>query len=438
MNLFFSKLTGKLWSTDKLETHIARMEADIARYRQVDSSDELVEYKQLKQIVESAEFAKKKQTLTQTKYKTTKFYLTMQELKGFEKDKTFKMYLALKDSQQLRDYQKFRAGDEYVKLSDKNLVQQSPDLKNMLQFENSKEYKAYLQCQQGTMPTKYEALKKEISSEEFQKENAFWANPQRWLTTQEHLQEARLKQLSALSDIQFYLKQDSKKISEMEQFVLTFSDEFQWIKLAESQWKPGFNYKNKALKSQHSFANEQQANNYGKNAGTINGIFTILTKRETITAPAWDTKKGFINKEFAFTSDVLQTADNFRQQEGLFMIKLRSCGKIHHAAWLGADSRLPLLTLFHFNGKNIVVGNTASDGFAGEKITGINASAYYIYSIRWTKNELIWYVNNMEVYRTRRNIPQEALYLALCSFISENQKAQEGKLEVDWVRVYKH
>lgn len=438
MNLFFSKLIGRLQSTDKLEAYIARMETEIARYRQIEQSAEMEEYKQLKQIVESSEFVQKKTNLTQTKYKTTRYYQMLQELSGMEKNKNFQMYLALKDSQQLKDYQQFRNSDEYVRLSDKRQVSQSPDLKNMFNFENSKQYKAYLQYSSGTMPDRYESLKKEISDDTFQKENAFWSNEKRWLTTEEYVQETRFKQLSKLPDIQYYLKQDVKKIEQMEKYTLTFSDDFQWLKLTESQWKTGFSYKNKKLLGQHSFTNEKQANNGGKNAGTINGIFTILTKRESATAPAWDQKKGFVNKEFEYTSDVVQTADSFRQQEGLFMIKLRSTGKIHHAAWLGADSKLPLLTLFHFNGQNIVVGNTSADGFAGETITGINASSYYIYSIRWTKNELIWYVNNMEVYHTQHNIPAEALYLALSSFISEKQKAEEGKLEVDWVRVYKY
>ena len=437
MNLLFKKLTGKLQSTEKLEAYIAQMEADIARYRAVEKSAELAEYKQLKQTVESPQFVQKKQTLTQTKYKATKYYLTIQELKRLEKDKTLQMYLQLKDSLQLKEYLQFRAGDEYVKLSDKKLVKQSPDLKNMLKFENSREYKAYLQYKSSTVPDRYETLKKQVADPDFQKENAFWANPQRWLTTEEYVQENRFKQLAALPDIIFFLSQEDNKNQKAEAYTPTFREEFQWFKLSESKWKPGFSYKNKKLLSQHSFANEQQANNGGKNAGTINGIFTILTKREKVTAPAWDVKKGFINKEYEYTSDILQTADTFRQEQGLFMIKLRCSGKIHHAAWLGADSKLPLITLFHFNGKNIVVGNMTPDGFQGEQLRGINPSVYHIYSLRWTRTELIWYVNNTEVYRLNRNIPREELYLALSSFISDKQRAEEGKLEVDWIRVYK-
>ena len=437
MNLFFKKLTGNLMSTGKMEDYIAQMEADIARYRAVEKSAELAEYKKLKETVSSLAFRQKKQNLTETKYKTTKYYLTLQELNGLEKNKDLQLYMQVRDSQQLKEYLAFRAGDEYVKLSDKKLVRQSPDLKNMLRFEKSKAYKAYLEYRLSTTPDRYEALRKQVSEEEFQRENAFWANPQRWLTTPEHVQEVRFEQLSKLPDLKFFFSQDVKKIEEMESYKLTFGEEFQWVRLAESKWKPGFCYRNKNLLKQHSFANEKQANNGGKNAGSINGTFTILTKHEAVTAPAWDAKKGFINKEYEYTSDVLNTADSFRQEGGLFMIKLRCFGNIHHAAWLGAESRLPMVTLFHYNGKQIVVGNITTDGFTGDKIGGISPSQYYIYSLRWTRTELVWYVNNVEVYRMQRSVPREELYLALSSFISEKQRPQEGKFEVDWIRVYK-
>ena len=437
MNLFFSKLTGKLLSTEKMERYIAQAEAEIARYRRVEASAELAEYKQLQETVNSAAFRQKKQNLTQTKYKTTSCWQTLQELKNLQKNKMLQAYLQVKESPQLREYLAFRASDDYIKLSDKKLVQQSPDLKNMLHFEKSAAYKAYLAYKDSKVPTRYQELQRLLSQEEFQKENAFWANSKRWLTTEEHVMETRLKQLQADNDIMFFLSKNEKDVESKEIWTRSFADEMQWVRLSDSPWRAGFVYKNKNLKQQHSFANEQQANNGGRNTGSINGTFTLLTKREAVTAAAWDSKKGFVNKEFEYTSDIVQTAETFRQQEGLFMIKLRCTGNIHHAAWLGTDSRLPILTLFHFNGRNIVVGKTTANGFNGTSISGISESQYYIWSLYWTRNEMVWYVNNVEVYRTSADLPKEPLFIALSSFIDAKQRAQEGKLEVDWVRVYK-
>ena len=436
MNLFFKRLTGQLHSTEKMERYIAEMEAEIARYRQVETSEELKEYQELKKSVESKAFQQNKQNLIHTKYKNTKCYQISEEFGKLRHNKLLQLYLQVRESAQLRDYLEFRQSPEYVQLYDKKLVRKSPLLKNMKSFEKSTAYKAYLTYKDSKLPQRFLELRDLMGTSEFQEEKAFWKNKNRWLTTEEHVQEVRFAQLSASPDIKFFYAADVKKIEQMESYVRIFNDDFDWTKLIDSKWKAGFAYKNKELKTNHSFVNEQQANNGGLNTGTIGGFLTILTKREQTTASAWDPKKGFVMKDFEYTSDIIQTAQTFRQKEGLFMVKLRSEGKLHHACCLGSYNRLPLVNIYHYNGRHIVVGNLTDKGFDGTSIKGLSQHKYYIFSLRWTEKELIWYVNNLEVYRTHRNLPQEELYLTLSSFISEQQRASEGKLEVDWIRVY--
>lgn len=437
MNLFFKKLTGKLLSTEKMEQHIEQMQEDIRRYRRIEQSDEYAEYISLKQAVADKAFQQKKQQLLTTKYKETKPFETLQRLRTLEKNRQLQLFLQVKDSALLKEYLAFRNSEDYVKLSDRKTVRRSPDLKRLSKFEHSKAYQAYKAMQSSPLPQEYAELKALTASEHFQQENAFWANKCRWNTTKEHQQEIRLAQLADTPDIVFFLKQDLKKITVMEGYELTFGDEFSWKALADSSWRAGLYYKNKALKQHHSYANEQQAYNNGKNSGTINGTLTLLTKREEVTAPAWDEKKGFINKAFHYTSDTLQTADAFQQKEGLFMVKLRCTGNIYHTCSLTNSNRQPLLSLFHFNGKRLRVGSISNNSVKTENISGISPEDYYIYSLVWKGNTLIWYVNNIEVLRTD-NLPKEELFFMLSSFIPDRQKAQEGKLEVEWVRAYQY
>lgn len=436
MNLFFKKLTGALLTTEKVEARIAQMQANIARYRQIETSEELAEYKRLLAIVNAKEFQAKKQHLTQTKYKETAPYKTLAELRRLEKNKALQLYFFVGESALLAEYLAFRESEDYVKLADKKEVSKSPDLKRLQKFEKSKAYRTWLAYKNSNELERYLALKEETATEVFQKENIFWANPRRWLTTEEYKQESRLAELSASDNIVFYLSQDLKQIEEMESWKTVFADGFDWRKMADSAWKPGFAYCCDALKKEHSFTNEHQANNGGKNTGTINGNLTILTQKEAVTAPAWDEKKGFVMKDFDYTSDVIQTADRFRQQEGLFLAKIRCSGKVHHAFWLGTDKKTPLVHLFNFNGKKLFVGNTTNSGFNGTTINGISLGQYYVYALRWTKNEMIWYVNNIEVFRTTRDLPKEPLYLGVSSFLPLSDRPAEGKMEVDWVRVY--
>ncbi len=436
MNLFFKKLFGKLYSTEKFEQLMDEAATIVKRYRALEHSNEIKEYKLLKEEVTSPEFLARKKQLVTTKYKNTKYYRVLQELKKLQNNKELHIYLEVKDSEILKDYLLFRHSVDYVKLSDKKLVAQSPDLKRMKAFEKSKAYRTYVKVQNSSLPADLIRLQKEVADEAFQRENQFWSNANRWQTTEEYKHEVRYQHLAESPDIIFFFAQDLKRIQAYEEWQVIFAEEFDWKRLADSQWTAGFAYPNKTMKRIHSYADEKQANNGGKNTGTINGILTLVTTEEHTTAPAWDEKKGFVSKEFDYTSDVITTADTFRHKGGLFVAKIRCEGRINHAAWLGADTQLPLLKLFHFNGKHICVGNTTKSGFVGEKVKGISASDYYIYALDWRKNELIWYINNLEVYRTSNNVPKEELYLAFSSFITSMQRPEEGKLEVDWVRVY--
>ncbi len=436
MNLFFKRLFGQMLSTEKFEKRIDDAAASLLRYHQVGNSQELKEFLLLREEVKSKDFLRKKQLYQKTKYKQTKEYAMLAELKKLNNHAALQLFLEVKDSNNLKDFLLFRHSPEYIKLSDRRLVKDSPDLKRMKDFEKSKAYKAYLAIKDTDLPKKYAELQRDTADEAFQQANLFWSNPNRWQTTEEYKNETRYTALLESPDIQFYLKQDRKKIQYYEQFTETFCDNFDWKRLSDSAWSAGFAYASKALKRHHSFINEQQANHEGKNTGTINGILTLVTKEETATSPAWDEHKGFINKTFAYTSDVITTAEQFRQKEGLFMAKVRCEGDINHVAWMGSDKKLPLVKLFHFTGKQLLVGHFTEKGFKGERIRGINVSDHYIYSIVWTRKELIWYVNNIEVHRSTSDVPREALYLAFSSYIAENQRPEEGKIESDWVRVY--
>ena len=225
MNLFFSKLTGKLWSTEKLEHYLAEQEESIARYRQVENSPEMKEYLTLKKEVESKEFQQKKYNLTHTKYKSTKYFTTMKEFKELKRNRALQLYLQVKDSAQLREYLEFRQSPEYVKIKDKKEVKQSPLLQSMLRFENSKAHQAYVTFRNSALPQRYAELLDLIGSADFREEKAFWQNPRRWHTTEGHIREVRLAELAASPDIRFFLKTSAKRVEEMENYIRVFADE---------------------------------------------------------------------------------------------------------------------------------------------------------------------------------------------------------------------
>ena len=253
-----------------------------------------------------------------------------------------------------------------------------------------------------------------------------------FLTISEKLKSLRYSPLLA----EFKRQHLSAKKNLKHDAYLTFSDDFYWKKPEDSHWNFGFYFSNAKLIRNYSFHNEKQANNAGNNTSVNAGVLQIQTRREALKSLAWHPAKGFDEKQFAYTSDVLQSAKNFRQEGGIFKAKIRCSGKIHHAFWLGTEKKNPHINIFHFNGDEIQMGYINQQEGNEITIKGINPADYYIYSLEWTKEELIWYINNLPVFRAKNNIPREQMFLVFNSFIPENMTGEEGLLEVDWVRVY--
>lgn len=436
MALFGKKFFRKITPTGKFEKGENERIQSMERYNEIGRSAELAEYKQLSKVISSPKFQENKKILKNRKYKDTEEYRLNSEYKKLQNSRSLQQYFKTSESKELNDFLKFKETPDYLDLGNRKKVKASEKLKKFKQFEHSKEYKNFVRYNDSFVVKEYEELKQKVNSPEFQKSNEFWANPDRWHTTKEYAIQRRHHQLRKNPDIIYYENENPERFGIFRSLELTFEENFEWNTLDSSRWNYGFHYKSPQLITDHSFANEKQANNSGKNVTVSDGHLKIITKEEKITARAWDTQKGFIMKDFDYSSDVIQTDDTFRQKYGMFRAKLRCSGKIHHAFWLGGDEMLPHINIFHFDGKYINVGNASKNEMDGTKIKGIHPSDFYIYSLLWTEKELIWLINDYEVYRTVRNIPDEKLYMALSSFIPEKEKGDKGVLEVDWIKVY--
>lgn len=436
MNLFWKKLFGGIASTAKFEQEMKLLREDMQRYVKVEQSVELAEYNELAHVIGAAEFKEKKKMLENRKYKDTEEYRDSRKFQALQNRTDIKTYYKVHASEDLKEYLAFLETPEAKLLSDKKEVTKSEKLMKFKRFENAKSYKTFTRLHNSYLIKEYEELKKKVSTPEFVKMNEFWANKNRWQLVAEYQKEKRFNELAQNPDIQFFMKEKPERFNAYRSLSVSFSDEFDWNVLSKSNWNFGFYYKDKSLIGDHSFANEQQANNAGKNISVSNGVLQIATRKEHTKARAWDAVKGFVEKEFEYSSDVMQSADKIGQQYGIFQAKLRCSGKINHAFWLGSGQKQPLVEIFHYNGKSIKVGTFDKNGKSEEMITGLNPSDFYVYTLIWSEKEMVWMINNLVVYRTTNHIPKEEMYPAFNSFISQSQDASEGLLEVDWVRVY--
>jgi beta-glucanase (GH16 family) len=61
---------------------------------------------------------------------------------------------------------------------------------------------------------------------------------------------------------------------------------------------------------------------------------------------------------------------------------------------------------------------------------------FFIYTLEWTSDKLVWKINNTEVFTQTTNVPQEPMYVILSGGLDKQLKGMTS-MEIDWVRVYK-
>lgn len=393
MNLFFLKalVRGKLVTTPKFEETLNQVSVNAKRYRLVEKSDELKEFKALEAKVCAPDFQTKKKEIQKAVYKKTKEGMTMAEFAKICKDKYVRTYL--------------REGKEEGRMS----VQRYLELKGI------------------------------VESADFQQRNAYWKNPKRWEESEDGQTEARYNELKQNADIVFFQNMNVESVKRWEQFDLAFNDDFEWFGLKNSAWKPGFIYPNNTFINDHSYGNEVQAYCNGRNVETANSILTIKTLKEECEGRAWEAGKGMFMKKFSYSSDALYT-DAVEVTEGsVVQVKCRCRGRLNHGVYLRSRNHVPFISVFDYTGLKLYCG--VKDSLKHDKnlkmLDGLQPIPYTIFTVSWQNDEIVWFVNNLEVYRTKNLIPKgEKLYLHLYSFQFENTRVSEGKLEVDWIRVY--
>ena len=359
--------TVKMLTTKLFEQWLQEQSQIAIRYRKVEKSDILAEYNQLKQLVESADFQSKKTQLTTTRYADTQEGSTMALYKQLNWTAAVILYKMLKKEA----------------------------------WKEKAEVAQYLE------------LAEQINNPEFQKNNAFWKNPKRWLTTEESQQEKRYNELKKHEDIVFFLQHPAEEVANLESYKNVWAEEFETTQLS-SAWKTGFLYPSKELKADHSHVSEQQAYTQGRNTKVANRVWSILTKKEKVTSAAWHPTKGMIMHDFAYTSDIWHTAQAVAPATGVLQAKVRVTGKAKHVIYLTTTNAKKALQLL------------PQDKLVKEAI----------YTLVWNEKEVINYVNNVEVSRTANPLAGEALHILVRSYLSENQKAGTGQMDIDWIRIY--
>jgi len=398
------------------------------------------------------------------------------EVKRFNKianSSKLKRYNDVKDSKEIKDYEELHdyvnstefknIPDEIEKLVYKNTqeyenqkeyekLKKSKEIKDALKFENSKKYELYTTALASDKLKEYNELKDYVESDDFKKTKEYMNTKDKFKLSDEYKDLQEYKQLGNSDKIKWYYKhKDDKKFDFYKKWRNTFFDDFDKTELDNEKWLTQYYLGKKFLKEGYSQATDQQLFTNGENLNIGNSILTILTQKEEANGKIWHPRFGFYPTKFQYTSGLINTAESFRQQYGIFRakIKIDNGYPLKHGFWMVPDRISPEIDIFSFDKKSprkVNLNNYWGEFNAQEKV-GIEKSTlsgpdfsndYYIFSLEWKPGQLLWKINGITVKKTTKGVPEEPLYMIINSGVQADTDEDKlpGKMHIDWVEAY--
>jgi len=381
-----------------------------SNYKELHNSDELEAFVELEKYVSSDEFKRNRKEIETRSFKDTDEYQKLQEYENLKKSSDMVFYTKFKNSKGLKNY---------LALKDSEKIRQFEELENLINGDEFKKFKAY--CLKS--PRK------------------------RWEESSEYevLQDYKLKKKSE-KIAWYFANAEHKKFDWHRKWSLTFNDEFSGPKLDTKSWLTKYYWGDKMLKDSYSLSQDKHYVTDGGNLNFENGRLHIVTRKESASGKSWNPSHGFVTRDFAYTSGLINTANSFRQQYGIFRAKVRITTEkeLHNAFWMVGKTMVPHIDIIKA-AKKLNFGNSWGDSRNIKSIKQNNFSKgrrkftndFFIYSLEWKSGKLSWAINGLEVASTSSGVPEEEMYIAFSAGLqTETNGILPAQMEIDWVRCH--
>ncbi len=397
-------------------------------FKESDEYRKFVEYKSLKSDPEIKSYFKAAAKGKATKSKTV---LRFEELGAYIKTSEF---LAKKNMKPIT----FKDTEEYKKLLEYKRLKNSLDIKEYYKFKTSKEYANFLNTDGSTRLARYNELKEYVATKEFKEKKDYLLDTKRFEKTEMFKEVQEFEKLKKTDDIIWYFKvKDSDKFDVLKNKELTFNDEFDGDKLDTKKWLTNYYWGEKLLKDRYSVESDLQAYTEKENFEIRNSLLKIHTKPQRITGKVWSASSGFKTKEFSYTSGLVNTGNSFRQKYGIFSAKIKLGNPAaRNTFWMLAEKITPHIDICRTsNGKVWSDYFSTSERVRKTSIGSRYANDFFIYTLEWTSDKLVWKINGEEIFQQTSDVPMEPMYVLLASGVDKPINGMTT-MEIDWVRVY--
>ncbi|MDR0725809.1 MAG: family 16 glycosylhydrolase [Prevotellaceae bacterium] len=246
----------------------------------------------------------------------------------------------------------------------------------------------------------------------------------------------RLENSKLIKDFFSFKKKYAKVIEEQERWVSKFYEDFSKNEL-DARWSKK-QVVSELLINGAPYSPVEDLHIFSpNNIQPAGGLLKIRTKQEKKQGLAWDKTYGFVPKTFSYTSGLISSSHSFKQMYGKFEAKVRvkHTHGTYHAFWMGTDTQTPHLNVFKFESKNLVVSAYGKDAKVERKLRYKLKDDFYIHTLLWSSNKLIWLINGRKVFETS-NIINEPMYIAFSSGVYD-KKAEPTAMYIDWIRCFR-
>ena len=438
--------------------------SSLKRFKEMDGSSKITEFEALEKFIESPGF-REKQKMKPYTFKDTDEYRKLDEFKSLKKDHEVRAFLKSSQKEEIKKtktilrYEElaafvkssvflakknmkpitFKDSEEYKKLLEYKRIKGSLEIKEFYKFKSSKEYANFLNTDNSARLKRYHELKDYVATPEFKQQKEYLLDKKRFEKTEMFKEVQEYDKLKKNADIIWYFKvKDSDKFDVLKSRELTFSDEFEGEKLDTKKWLTNYYWGEKLLKDRYSVESDLQAYTEKENFEVRNSILRITTKPQKIQGKVWSAAHGFEMKEFSYTSGLINSGTSFRQKYGIFSAKIKLGNPDAKSAfWMLADKITPHLDICRTSGGKVWFDYFPAKGSISKTNIGSRYSNdYFIYTLEWTSDKLIWKINGTEVFSQTSDIPQEPMYVLLAGGLDKPVNGITA-MEIDWVRVYK-
>ncbi|MGB8490146.1 MAG: glycoside hydrolase family 16 protein [Bacteroidales bacterium] len=437
----------------------------LKRIKDLDGSAKIRDFEELETFIKSNVF-RQKQKMKPITFKDTDEYRKLREYKSLKYDPEIKAFnKALRSSkekpvkpkamlrfEELGAYIKssefltkknmrpitFKDTEEYKKLLEYKRLKNSMEIKEYYKFKGSGEYANYLNTEGSARLARYNELREYVATSGFADSKNYLLDKKRFEKTEMFRDIQEHRKLKKNPEIIWYFKvKDSDKFDILKSKQLTFNDDFDGDRLDTRKWLTNHYWGDKLLNDRYSVEPELHAYTEKENFEIRNSLLKIHTRPQKITGKVWSPASGFKTKEFSYTTGLVNSGKSFRQKYGIFSAKIKLGNPAaRNSFWMLADRITPHIDICRTSG-----GKVWADHFPNpEQISKTSigpkyAGDFFIYTLEWTQDKLVWKINGTEVFRQTSNVPQEPMYVLLAGGCDKPINGMTT-MEVDWVRVY--